>query len=97
LTDNGRPRRIARAATADQDLDGSALRAEIEVSTSLLLWGVLFSSIGLGFLVYGKQQKAAIPLLCGFALMVYPYFVANTYILVVIGIGLTAIPYFVRL
>jgi hypothetical protein len=67
------------------------------LNTSGLLWGLLFGSIGLGFLIYGKRQKAAIPLVCGLALMVFPYFVSNTMLLVAIGIALVAIPYFVRI
>jgi membrane protein DedA with SNARE-associated domain len=67
----------------------------VEVST--LLWGVLFSSIGLGFFIYGKKQRAPVPLVCGIALMAYPYFIPNAIALVAIGIVLTAIPYFLRL
>ena len=36
------------------------------------------------------------PLICGIALMVYPYFVSNNALLVAIGVALIAIPYFVR-
>lgn len=61
-----------------------------------LLWGVLFSSLGLGFFIYGKKQQAPVPLVCGLMLMVYPYFVANTFLLVAIGVVLTAAPYFIR-
>lgn len=64
---------------------------------SLLLWGLLFSSIGLGFFIYGKKQKAVVPLICGLALMIYPYFVSSTFPLVSIGAVLMAIPYFVRI
>jgi hypothetical protein len=67
----------------------------VEVST--LLWGVLFSSVGLGFFIYGKKQRAPVPLVCGLALMIYPYFIPNVIALVVIGIVLSAIPYFFRL
>ena len=67
------------------------------MSTSSLLWGVLFGSIGLGFAVYGRKQRAVVPLLCGLALMGFPYFVSNTILMVVIGVGLMAIPYFFRL
>ncbi len=67
----------------------------MEVST--LLWGVLFSSVGLGFFIYGKKQRAPVPLVCGLALMIYPYFIPNVIALVVIGIVLSAIPYFFRL
>jgi hypothetical protein len=67
------------------------------VTTSSLLWGVLFGSIGLGFFIYGRRQRAVVPLLCGLALMVFPYFVSNTIWLMVIGVALMAIPYFLRL
>ena len=63
---------------------------------ALLLWGLLFSSIGMGFFLYGRKQKRAIPLVCGIVLMVYPYFVPSTIWLVVIGVVLCAVPYFVR-
>jgi len=65
-------------------------------STSLLLWGVLFGGVGLGFFTYGKKQKAMVPLFVGIALAVFPYFITNVYLLVGIGVALMAIPYFVR-
>jgi membrane protein DedA with SNARE-associated domain len=67
------------------------------MNTSQLLWGLLFSSIGLGFFLYGKKQRAVVPLVCGLAMMIYPYFIANVVALVAIGVVLAAIPYFLRL
>ena len=67
------------------------------MDTSSLLWGLLFGSIGLGFLIYGRKQKAVVPLVCGLALMIFPYFVSSTILLITIGIVLIAVPYFVRL
>jgi hypothetical protein len=64
---------------------------------SSLLWGLLFSSIGLGFFVYGRKQRAVVPLVCGLALMVFPYFISDTILLVVIGAALTVLPYFIRI
>jgi hypothetical protein len=61
-----------------------------------LLWGLLYGSIGLGFFIYGRKQHAVVPLLCGVALMVFPYFVSNVWLLVAIGALLIAIPYFLR-
>jgi hypothetical protein len=61
-----------------------------------LLWGLLFGSIGLGFFIYGKNQRAVVPLVCGVALMVFPYLVSNVMLLVGIGALLIAIPYFFR-
>jgi hypothetical protein len=66
------------------------------MSVSMLLWGVLFSSIGVGFFIYGKQQRAPVPLLCGIALFIYPYFFSNVWVMVAIGVVLCAIPYFIR-
>jgi len=70
---------------------------DITMNESWLLWGLLFGSIGLGFFMYGRKQKAVVPLLCGLTLMFFPYFVSNTILLVAIGGALIVIPYFVRL
>lgn len=67
------------------------------VTPATLLWGVLFGSIGLGFFLYGRKQRAVVPLVCGLALMIFPYFVSNSILLVVIGAALMSIPYFLRL
>lgn len=65
--------------------------------TALLLWGVLFGSVGVGFFIYGKKQKAPVPLFAGVALFLVPYFISNVYLLVIVGAVLTALPYFIRL
>ena len=64
---------------------------------TILLWGVVFSAIGLGYFIYGKRQRAPVPLVCGLVLMVFPYFVSNVWILVLLGAALLAVPYFARL
>lgn len=64
--------------------------------TAVLIWGVLFGSIGVGFFIYGRKQKAVVPLCAGVALCVFPYFIGNVYVLVLVGVVLMAIPYFVR-
>lgn len=66
-------------------------------STSLLVWGMFFGSIGLGFFIYGRKQKAVVPLFTGIALLVFPYFISNVYLLVTVGVALVALPYFVRI
>jgi len=67
------------------------------ISTSTLIMGVIFGAIGLGFFIYGKKQKAIIPLFCGIVLMILPYFIPNMYILILSGIIIAAIPYFIRI
>jgi hypothetical protein len=65
------------------------------MDTATIIWGVIFGSIGLGFFVYGKKQKAAIPLLSGIGLMVLPYFISNLYILILSSIILIVVPFFI--
>lgn len=65
--------------------------------TAQLFWAMLFGAIGLGFFVYGKKQKAVVPLLTGIALFVFPYFMPNVYVLVIVGAILVVLPYFVRI
>jgi hypothetical protein len=66
------------------------------MDASLLLWGVLFGAIGSGYMLYGKKQKAPVPLLCGLALVVVPYFIVNTLLLIAAGVALSALPFLYR-
>ncbi|HFB64232.1 MAG TPA: amino acid transport protein [Aeromonadales bacterium] len=65
-------------------------------STALLLWGVVFSAVGLGYFIYGRKQKTVVPLVCGLVLMIYPYFVGNVYVLIFIGIVVALLPKYIR-
>lgn len=67
------------------------------MDTTQLLLGVLFSSIGLGYFLYGKKQKVVVPLVCGIILMIFPYFIDNTTLIIMIGILFSILPYFIRL
>lgn len=66
-------------------------------SEAQLIWGMIFGLIGLGFFTYGRKQKAPVPFLTGVALFIFPYFIANTYLLFIVGVILVALPYFVRI
>lgn len=61
-----------------------------------LVWGMLFGAIGVGYFIYGKRQSALLPLLCGFGLMVFPYFVTGTLWMLLIGAVLMALPWYFR-
>lgn len=67
------------------------------MNTAALLWGVLFGSIGMGLFLYGKREAAVVPLVCGVGLMVFTFFVTNTFALVGIGLLLSILPYFLRI
>lgn len=62
-----------------------------------LLWGLLFGSVGLAYLVYGRRQGTIVPYISGLALIAFPYFVSSTLALVAVGVVLIALPYFLRL
>ncbi len=62
---------------------------------SSLLWGMLFGSLGFGYFLYGKKQGAVMPLVCGLLLMVFPYFISNNVLVVLVGLALAAIPWFI--
>ncbi len=65
-------------------------------NSASLLWGVLFGSIGMGYFVYGKKQQRGIALLSGIALIAFPYFVSNVFLIVLIGLVLMAVPFFIQ-
>ncbi len=67
------------------------------MNVAILLWGLLFSSVGFAYFLYGKRQRAVVPLVCGIVLMVFPYVIPNVIALVAIGALLIAVPYFFRL
>jgi len=66
-------------------------------NTTHLIWAMVFGAFGLGFLVYARKQRAVVPLIIGIALFIFPYFIPNVYMLVVVGSVLVALPYFVRI
>jgi len=67
------------------------------MDTATLLWGLLFGSIGFGYFMYGKKQSNTVARYSGIALMIFPYFISNTLMLVVVGVLLLLLPKFVKL
>ncbi|MFT5590420.1 MAG: hypothetical protein ACI9ZF_002606 [Bradyrhizobium sp.] len=78
------------------DVDVASLENGRGMTTALLVWGMLSGAIGLGYFVYGKKQGALVPLFCGLGLMIFPYFMSNVYLLLIIGGVIAALPYFWR-
>ena len=67
------------------------------MSTSLLFLGLLFGSLGAGYCVYGRRQRALVPFVAGVLLIGIPYFIASVTALIAVGVVLAAVPFFVRL
>jgi len=67
-----------------------------KASAGLMLWGMVWGSIGLGFFIYGKRQGRIVPLIVGIALSVLPFFVTDEGALIASGTALTILPWFLR-
>ena len=57
-------------------------------SPALLIGGLIFGSVGAYAFIHGWKTKAWRSLLIGSALSVYPWFVTNTILFYLLGIGL---------
>jgi hypothetical protein len=54
-------------------------------SAANLLAGLIFGSIGFVAFAYGKRMHLWTPMFCGIALMIYPYFVSDVWLVWLIG------------
>ena len=69
----------------------------MSLDPTTLFLGLIFGSIGVGYFIYGKKQQKPIPLLIGILLSVYTFFISDWLWILIVGIVLSIIPYFVRL
>lgn len=67
------------------------------MDTATILWSLLFGSIGMGYFIYGKRQAQAVVRYTGLALMLFPYVVGDTVVMVVTGVILLLVPRFIKL
>ena len=61
----------------------------MDISSSLLA-SLIWGSIGLGFAIYGKKQKALAPMVGGIVLMGISYLISSALAMSLAGIGLVA-------
>lgn len=66
------------------------------LSGASLIGGLLFGSIGFVAFVYGKRMSLWRMMICGIILMVYPYFVENVTVSLIIGAVGTLALFFLR-
>ena len=60
------------------------------LSAANLIGGLLFGSIGFVAFVYGKRMHLWKIMLGGLALMIFPYFIADTLLMYLVGTTATA-------
>lgn len=64
--------------------------------SSQLYLSFLFSTIGIGYFMYGKRESEAGFILAGIALGVYPYFVSSVGMIVLLGVLVVAAPFVIN-
>jgi hypothetical protein len=63
---------------------------------NLVMVSVVLGIIGMGMFMYGKKAGRMVPLGAGAGLMVVPYFIPNLVVLLIVGVGLMAVPWVVK-
>jgi len=62
---------------------------------SNILISMLIGSIGFGYFIYGRKQMKASALVAGIVLCIYPYFISNIWLMLLIGAIIMAAPFFI--
>jgi hypothetical protein len=60
-----------------------------------LFLGLLFSSVGVLFLVIGKRTYSTLYIVCGALLIVVSYVIDNVVALAILGVAISAVPFVV--
>ncbi len=60
------------------------------------LTALVVSSMGLEYTVYGKKQGHALAMGCGVLLMLIPYAIGDTAMLLALGVALLLLPFLLR-
>lgn len=68
----------------------------MEVDTTLIFTGLIFGSIGMGYIIYGRKQANMIAFLAGVGLCVFPYFISSVWMSIALGVGLVLLPFMIR-
>ena len=61
-----------------------------------LFIGVVLSSFGMGYFIYGKRQQHPLALLCGLLLCAIPYFIDSIPLLLLLSLPLLLAPWFIK-
>jgi hypothetical protein len=64
--------------------------------SAMLMWGILFGSLGSGYMVYGKKQHHLWAFVSGLGLCVIPYLSTSLAVLIPGAAALLAFPFLMR-
>jgi hypothetical protein len=89
----------SKVSTINRGDDGANLARKIDMfdlSAGNLIGGLVFGSIGFVAFIYGKRMHLWKPMFCGIVLMIYPYFIGDTWMVYAIGVIGTVALFFLR-
>jgi len=66
------------------------------MTSSSILLNVVFGIIGAGYMYSGKRKENLRLIVCGLILGVFPYFVEQTWLILLVGAVVTAFPIIFR-
>ena len=82
---------------AVQNMSGGQPAASGNSLFGMSMWGILaslvFSGAGIFYFKLGRSDGDMPLMICGIILIIYPYFVASTLYIVLIGLALLALPW----
>lgn len=61
-----------------------------------IFWGIVFGAIGMGYFAYSRAQHNPFALFSGIALCVFPYFVEQIGLMLLVGAALMAVPFLIK-
>ena len=67
-----------------------------DIDSNIFILSIIFGIIGMGYFSYGKGQDYNMFFYSGIGLMVFPYFVDTEITVILTGILLLVIPFFIR-
>jgi hypothetical protein len=77
-------------------MDPSALFGSPEGGSTSFVLSVVLGLVGMAYFSYGKKLGKPLSVGCGLGLMVFPYFVSSTGVLLGLGGVLSALPFLIR-
>lgn len=66
------------------------------MDTTNIMLSLLFGTFGTGFFIYGKNAGQFVPMCVGLTLMVCPYFITSTLVMMIVCGGLMSVPFVLK-
>jgi hypothetical protein len=67
----------------------------MDSGTNIII-SMLIGTIGFGYFIYGRKQMKGSALVAGIILCIYPYFLSNLWIMLLVGAGIMTAPFFIH-